>query len=134
LLLVGGPISAAGHVVFFVPYRLTDWLATRPQIRRERQSTWKLLGGAVIYLAWIIILALAAGVVFGVRVGVGVAIGLPVLALVTQFVRDRWKDSRTQAHRYLLLQRKGDIRAQLLARRRKLAEALDRLRGEVRGG
>ncbi len=134
LLLLGGPISAAGHVVFFVPYQLTDWLATRPQIRTECQSTWKLLGGAVIYLAWITILALAAGVVFGVRVGVGVAIGLPVLALVTQFVRDRWKDSRTQAHRYLLLQRKGDIRAQLLARRRKLAEALDRLRGEVKGG
>jgi len=133
LLLVGGPISAAGHVVFFAPYQLTDWLATRPQIRKERQSTWKILGGALIYLAWIALLSIAAGWWFGLRVGVAAALGLPFLALLTQLVRDRWRDARAQAHRFMLLQRKGHVREQLLARRRKLAEALSRLRDDVRG-
>ena len=128
LLFVGGPIAAAGIVVFFVPYRVTDWIATRPRIRLERQSTWKLLGGAVIYLAWIALLSTGVAVAAGPRWGLACATGLPLLAIATQFVRDRWKQARVQARRYLLLRRKGRVRERLLAQRGKLARALDDLR------
>jgi len=131
LLFVGGPISAAGHVVFFVPYRLTDWVATRPRIRIERQSAWKLLGGAALYGAWIAVLAVAAGITFGPKWGIAGAIGLPVLALVAGFVRERWRDARAQARRYMLLQRKGRVRERLLQQRARLARDLDDLRKEI---
>ena len=132
LLAIGGPIAAAGHVVFFLPYRLTDLIATRPGIRIERQSTWKLLGGVVLYLAWIALLSAAAALVLGPKWGIACAVGLPVLALITQFVRDRWYQARTQARRYLLLRRKGRVRERLLAQRARLAATLDELRRSAR--
>jgi len=132
LLFVGGPISAAGHAVFFIPYRITDWIATRPHIRLERQSTWKLLGGAVLYLTWIELLSLAAGIVFGPRWAIATAICLPILAVATQIVRDRWRQARVQARRYLLLRRKGQVRERLLEQRGRLAQSLEELRQSAR--
>jgi 1-acyl-sn-glycerol-3-phosphate acyltransferase len=131
LLFLGGPIAATGIIVFFVPYRLTDWIATRPRIRLERQSTWKLLGGAVLYITWIALLSIGATFALGPRWGVACALGLPVLALATQFVRDRWRQARTQARRYLLLRRKGGVRERLLKERASLARSLDELRKSV---
>jgi 1-acyl-sn-glycerol-3-phosphate acyltransferase len=132
LLCVGGPIAAAGHVIFFLPYRLTDWISTRPQIRLERQSTWKLLGGAVLYVGWIALLSLAAGIALGPKWGLACAAALPLLAIVTQLVRDHWRAARVQARRYLLLRRKGRVRERLLEQRAGLARALDQLRREGR--
>jgi hypothetical protein len=134
LLFVGGPISAAGHVVFFIPYQFTDWIATRPQIRLERQSTWKLLGGAVLYIGWIALLSLAAGVFLGPKWAIGSAVCLPILAVATQIVRDRWRQARKQARRYLLLRRKGRVRERLLEQRGGLARSLDELRRSARAG
>ena len=124
-------LSLAGHLVFFVPYRLTDWIATRPGIRIERQSTWKLLGGAVLYIGWIALLSVAVGIACGPKWGVASAVGLPLLALATQFVRDRWRQARTQARRYLLLRKKGRVRERLLEQRARLAQSLDELRRSV---
>ncbi len=134
LLIIGGPISAAGHVMFYVPYRLTDWHATRPQIRVERQSSWKLLGGFVIYSAWMFLLVLVAWWLIGFRAALAAAVSLPLLAIATQFVRERWRGAWRQAQRYWLLQRTGDARERLLRRRAKLAGRLERLRQEVLGG
>jgi hypothetical protein len=133
LLLVGGPLSAFGHVVFFVPYRVTDWLATRPQIRRERQSTWKLLGGLAVYSTWVLVLAVLAWFLFGLPAALAALVGLPILALVTQLVRERWRGAREQARRYWLLQRTGEVRERLLRRRRKLAQRLEQLRRDIVG-
>ena len=134
LLFVGGPISAAGHVVFFIPYRLTDWIATRPQIRLERQSTWKLLGGAVLYVGWIALLSLAAGILLGPKWAIVSAFCLPILAIATQIVRDRWRQARKQARRYLLLRRKGRVRERLLEQRGSLARSMEELRRSARPG
>ena len=134
LLFLGGPISAAGHVVFFIPYRLTDWIATRPQIRIERQSTWKLLGGTVLYVGWIALLSLAAGILLGPKWAIATAVCLPILAIATQIVRDRWSQARKQARRYLLLRRKGQVRERLLEQRGSLARSLEELRRPARPG
>jgi len=134
LLFVGGPISAAGHVVFFIPYQLTDWIATRPQIRLERQSTWKLLGGAVLYIAWIAVISAAVGIALGPKWAIASAVFLPILALATQIVRDRWRQARKQARRYLLLRRKGRVRERLLEQRGSLARSMEELRRSARPG
>ena len=134
LLFVGGPVSAAGHVLFFIPYQLTDWIATRPQIRLERQSTWKLLGGAVLYIGWITLISLAAGIFLGPKWAIATAVSLPILAVVTQMVRDRWRQARKQARRYLLLRRKGRVRERLLEQRGTLARSLEELRRSARAG
>ena len=128
LLFVGGPISAAGHVVFFIPYQLTDWIATRPQIRLERQSTWKLLGGAVLYIAWICLIAMAVAILLGPKWAIWTAVCLPILAIATQLVRDRWRQARKQARRYVFLRRKGRLRERLLEQRARLARSLEELR------
>ncbi len=132
LLFVGGPIAAAGYVVFFVPYQFTDWIATRPHIRLERQSTWKLLGGAVLYMGWIALLSLAVGITFGPKWAIASAFCLPILAVATQIVRDRWRQARVQARRYLLLRRKGRVRERLLEQRSRLALSLEELRRSAR--
>ncbi|MCL7958609.1 MAG: 1-acyl-sn-glycerol-3-phosphate acyltransferase [marine benthic group bacterium] len=134
LLFVGGPISAVGHVVFFIPYRLTDWIATRPQIRLERQSTWKLLGGAVLHISWIALISLAVGILIGPRWAVFTAVCLPLLAIATQVVRDRWRQARKQARRYMLLRRKGRVRERLVEQRGRLARSLEELRRAARPG
>lgn len=128
LLGVGGPIAASGYVLFFLPYRFTDWIATRPHVPVERQSTWKLLGGAVVYLLWIVLLSVAAGLWGGLAWGLAVAIALPLIALATQLVRDRWRRAMTQARRYLVLRRRGSLRERLLERRARLARSLEELR------
>lgn len=131
--VVGGPVAAAGHVIFLAPYQAVDRLATRPGVRDDVRSTWKLLGGAALYLGWCVLLALAAGASFGVRAGLAAAVGLPVLALVTLAVRERWRDSREALRRYLVLRRSGAVRQRLLARRDELGIELDALRREFVG-
>jgi ABC-type multidrug transport system fused ATPase/permease subunit len=121
-------------VVFFIPYQLTDWIATRPQIRLERQSTWKLLGGAVLYGAWIALIATVVAIFLGPKWAIATAVCLPILATATQIVRDRWRQARKQARRYLLLRRKGRVRERLLEQRRSLARSLEELRRSARAG
>jgi hypothetical protein len=131
LLFVGGPVAVAGVIVFFIPYRLTDWIATRPRIRLERQSTWKLLGGAVLYIGWIALVSGLGAAVLGPKWGIAGAVGLPILALATQFVRDRWRQAHNQARRYLLLRREGRLRERLLEQRAHLARSLEQLRRDA---
>ncbi|MFO7586942.1 MAG: lysophospholipid acyltransferase family protein [Gemmatimonadota bacterium] len=131
--LIGGPIAAAGHVVFFVPYQAVDRVAMRPGVPDDVRSTWKLLGGAALYLGWCVMLALAVGAWLGVRAGLAAVVGLPVLALVTLAVRERWRDSREALRRYLVLRRSGAVRQRLLARREELGIELEALRREFVG-
>ena len=137
LLLVGGPIAAAGHVLFFIPYQLTHWLSTRPGVPTERQSTWKLLGGAALYLSWIVVLSLAVGLWRGMAWGFAAAAALPTIAALTLVVRERWRRAVFQARRYMLLRGRGRLRERLLRKRARLARALEELRSsdatELRG-
>jgi 1-acyl-sn-glycerol-3-phosphate acyltransferase len=128
--LAGAPVAFVGHVLFLVPYQLTDWFSRRPGIPPDIRSARKLLGGGALYLIWCALLALLAGWLFGVPAGIATAVTLPLVAVITLAVRERWRDARRDTRRYLVLRRTGDVRGRLLERRRELAEELERLRRE----
>lgn len=131
--LVGAPIAFVGHVLFFIPYQLTEWFAGRPGVPHDVRSARKLLGGGLLYIGWCVLLALAVGWLTGILPGVAAAVTLPLVALITLAVRERWKDAREEVRRYFVLRRTGDVRGRLLERRRELAEELERLRREISG-
>ena len=61
LYLVGIPfvvLALAGHVTFWVPFRLTRLLTDRARPALDRVSTYKLLYGILTYSAWVFALAL----------------------------------------------------------------------------
>ena len=127
---VGAPLASVGHVLFFIPYQLTDWISRRPGISRDIRSARKLLGGGALYLVWCAVLSFLVGWLFGLPGGIAAAVTLPLLAVITLAVRERWRDAKRDFRRYFVLRRTGDVRGQLLERRRELARELERLRRE----
>lgn len=128
LFLVGGPLAAVGACVFFVPYRLTGWIATRPALNLDVRSTWKILAGTVCYAAWIALLAAVAGVWLGLSVAMAILIGLPILALVTAGIRDSWVDTVRDVRRYRALLADPAVLVHMRERRAVLAESLEVMR------
>jgi len=131
--LAGAPIAFIGHALFLVPYQLTDWFSRRPGIPRDIRSARKLLGGGALYLLWCALLSALAAWLFGIPGGIAAAVTLPLLAVITLAVRERWRDAKLDFRRYFVLRRTGDVRGRLLDRRRELAEELERLRREFSG-
>ena len=129
--LAGAPVAFVGQVLFLVPYHLTDWISRRPGIPRDIRSARKLLGGGALYLAWCAVLSILVGWKFGIPGGIAAAVTLPLLAVITLAVRERWRDAKRDFRRYFVLRRTGDVRGRLLERRRELAEELERLRREI---
>ncbi|MGW8281685.1 MAG: 1-acyl-sn-glycerol-3-phosphate acyltransferase, partial [Gemmatimonadota bacterium] len=131
--LAGAPIAFVGQLLFLVPYQLTDWISRRPDLPRDIRSARKLLGGGALYLLWCALLALLSGWLFGVPAGLAAALTLPMIALITLAVRERWRDAKRDVRRYFLLKRSGDVRNRLLEQRRDLARQLEELRREHSG-
>lgn len=129
----GVPLAVAGHVLFFVPYRVTDAIGAREGLSEDVRATYKLLGGALVYSAWILLIAGAVGVSAGLRSLALALAGFPALGLVTVFVRERWRDDRAKAERFLRLRRSGDLRGRLLLMRRDLAQELEAVRWILAG-
>ncbi|HEX7117529.1 MAG TPA: 1-acyl-sn-glycerol-3-phosphate acyltransferase [Longimicrobiales bacterium] len=129
--LLGAPLGAAGSVVFWPPYRLTSRVEQWASPDLDRRSTYKLLYGALLHLAWIGALSGAAARAGGWRAGLAAAIGLPALALLTVAVRDRWEDARADARRYLLLRGRNGVYERLRSRQREIADRLEALRREA---
>ncbi|MFQ5678846.1 MAG: lysophospholipid acyltransferase family protein [Gemmatimonadota bacterium] len=127
------PLAAAGHLLFFLPYRITGLLPRRAGVERDVQSTYKVLGGILVYGTWILLLATLAGWRLGTWAGLLTALLLPALAFLTLVVRDRWTGARANARSYLLLRGRAQLQRRLLERRRELAERLEALRRELDG-
>jgi hypothetical protein len=128
LFLAGGPLAAAGAVVFFVPYRATGWIARQPGLDPDVRSTWKILAGAVCYTVWVLLITGLVGWWLGLPAALLALVGLPVLALVTSGVRDSWVDASLDVRRYRTLLRSGDVLERLREHRRVLAESLEVMR------
>ncbi len=126
--LLGAPVALLGTGLFFIPYAATDWIGRRPGLSPDIRSARKLLGGGMLYILWCGLLSVLATWWFGIPAGIAAAVSLPLLALLTLAVRERWRDARREVRQYFVLRRSGDVRDELLGRRGELARMLESLR------
>ena len=128
LVLPLGSLAIATLVLFAVPYWSTGWLARLapdPYLR----PIWKVMGGALIYLVWIGLVAGLTGAWIGTATGLLAALGMVGLALGG--IRALERESRViRAVRifFTLRQTPSEARVWLRSERMALVEVLDELR------
>ncbi len=128
LALPLGSLAIATLVLFAVPYWSTGWLARLapdPQLR----PTWMVMGGGLIYLVWIGLMASLTGAWMGTIAGLLAALGMVGLALGgIQAIERESKVIRAVRIFFTLRQTPSEARAWLRSERTALAELLDELR------
>jgi 4-hydroxybenzoate polyprenyltransferase len=99
LAVLLGPVCVLAVLVFAVPYRAVDAIATRRSIEHEIQATVKVMGGAIVHALWIVLLVVFAWAGWGAFAGVGAAVGFPALGIAGLFALERetaaWRAVRT---------------------------------------
>lgn len=130
-LVLGLPLALLGMLLHALPYQLIRLGVRLARPASDVEATYKIAGGVVIYpLAW----AFETWLV-GSALG-GWAAGLLLLALIPAGFsalawRARVEDVAREATALLHFLRRRDLHARLLARRRALAEELERLAAHV---
>jgi hypothetical protein len=120
------PVCVLAVLAFAVPYRIVDMIATRRSIEHEIQATVKVMGGAVLHVLWILLLAFVAWRAWGSAAGFGAALGLPTLALAGVFALERETAAWRAVRIWWALQRVSPATARRVARlETELAALLD---------
>jgi 1-acyl-sn-glycerol-3-phosphate acyltransferase len=113
LLLVSGPMIAAD-------------VATRAAGgNQSERATRHLFTGAALVLLWWLLLAGAGAVLWGWRVGIGLAVALPAIGLGGLAVQQAWSARLHQARRWLLLRFGPERRRRLMDDQAAIARRLD---------
>ena len=125
LAVVLAPLALVGLLLFAVPYGVTSVLARQPA-SLEQRATWNALGGTVIYGAWILGVAVVAGLRSGVPVGVGVFCLLPAVAVASLFAVEREAAMVRIVSAFLALRQTPLVaRARLARQRNNIARVLE---------
>ncbi len=120
------PLAAAALIMFAVPYRLTGYGARSFTKEPDVAATAKVVGGFLIYAAWLLALAAAGWSIAGPRAGLLTALVLPGLAVAGLFAIERESAVLDTVRAWFLLTRtKADTRERLRRRRSELADVLD---------
>ncbi len=114
-------LALAGVAIFWLPYRLTGFLAARARVPEDVRSTFKLLVGALFYLVWTIVLVTVAWLVGGVWTGLAVLILVPSVGISAQYIRERWHAAWNDMRRFMLLRSRRELVQSLRTRQRELA-------------
>jgi hypothetical protein len=94
---------------------------------RDVRSTYKLLGGLVVYLLWLIVLVAAATALADAWTGALVLVAAPALGLAGLWIRERWREAWADARRFFLLRRRPYLLRDLRRRQHEVAERLQAL-------
>ena len=126
--LVLAPPALLGVLSFAPPYRLT-WALSRRAPDLQSRATWQVVGGVVVYGAWIAVLATVAGLWLGAGIGIGVAVVLPIVAFVGLAAFER-EAAVLKLVRAFLASRQTPLRARASLKRQRaaIATVLDRVR------
>ena len=123
--LVQFALAAVAIVVFWIPYRLTGFVAGRMTHDKDTVSTYRVLGGALIFVVWIAALATVAGVIGGWGFAIAAALALPIVAVAGLYAAEHWRWTLVTARRWLLVRRGGAAIIALRNRQAELARRLD---------
>jgi 1-acyl-sn-glycerol-3-phosphate acyltransferase len=129
---LAAPLLLAGRLLFFVPYRATDLVASRAK-GAEMHATVKILGGAAIFLLWNLLLSILAGVWWGAARGIVTFFVLAAFSGAVLIGMQWWDRAIFEARSFLLLRRRETLRQRLLGRRKLLADELEQLRRALGG-
>lgn len=116
-LVALAPVLLAGLIAFFVPYQVIKQVTSRVlRIALEEQATYKVIGAAVIYPLWVLLLALATAWWAGGTAGAAMAVAAPLLAVATLFAWERETAVAETVRSYFARQRMSPAAARALLR------------------
>lgn len=118
------PLAVVGTLIFYPPYWFVGWMEPRYDLPADKRATYKVLGGAVAFGGWILLIAAGLRELLGWRPAVWALVLLPFLGLLTVRIRDRWSDAVADLKRFLVLRGRADLRSRLIARQRELADRI----------
>jgi glycerol-3-phosphate O-acyltransferase/dihydroxyacetone phosphate acyltransferase len=120
------PLCALGLVIFFVPYRLTGFIARRVAQERDVVATAQLFSGFVIYGVWLVAIGAIAWLVSGPSAALVATLVVPAVAVAALFALERESAVLDAVRAWWLLRRPHrETRARLRRRRSELADLLD---------
>lgn len=124
--IVFAPLAIATLLLFAVPYHLTGfaarWFTREPDVA----ATAKVVGGFLIYGAWLAALGVAAAAASMPHPVVIMLVALPAIAVAGLFAIERESAVLDAVRAWFLLTRtRADTRARLRRRRSELADVLD---------
>ena len=128
-------VAVAGFIAWWPPYRLTGIVARAVDRGpgRDGRATYKLIGGLLLYLAWLLVASGLALAWWGPAVAAGVLLGLPAVGIAGLWVRERWGSAWADARRFFMVRHEPRLIADLRWRQRELAERLDTILAASRG-
>jgi len=119
-------LCAVGLLVFFVPYRLTGFVAQLFTRERDVLATAQVFSGAAVYATWVAIVSAIVWWVAGRTAAVTTALLMPVIAIASLFAIERESAVIDAVRAWRLLRRAHrDTRERLRRRRSELADILD---------
>ena len=118
-------LAAVATLLFWVPYRLTGALAGVVAQDRESVSTYRVLGGALVFLAWIALLVIAAALWLGWFAAAGTLVLAPVIAVAGLHAAEQWRWTLVGARQWYMAHGSDPRVAALRTRQRELARRLD---------
>lgn len=127
LMPLAAILAVAGWVLFLVPYRLTGVIVDRIRLEPDTRSTWKLMLGIVIYLAWVGAMVAVAWTVAGVIAALSTLLVVPAVGMLGLLVRESWHGSWQDARRWLRIRSRKDVIETLRADQEDLGRRLTAL-------
>jgi glycerol-3-phosphate O-acyltransferase / dihydroxyacetone phosphate acyltransferase len=120
------PLAAIALIFFAVPYRLTGYVARWFTSEPDVAATAKVVGGFLVYAAWLLGFSAVAWWWSGLTAGLLTLIVLPLFAVAGLFAVERESAVLDAVRAWFLLQRtRADTRERLRRRRSELAGVLD---------
>ena len=127
-------VGTLGWLIWWPAYRLTGAIAVAVGGDRDVRSTYKLLGGMVVYLLWLAALVAVATALGDGWTGALTLLAAPAIGLAGLWIRERWRESWADARRFFLLRERPYLLRDLRRRQHEVAERLQALLVRSRPG
>jgi len=122
--MLGAPVvivTFLGFATFLVPRYATGALTSKMEPTADAESTYKLLLGIPIYTAWVLALSLAGAMISGLWTGLAALVFLPVIGIVSLWVRERWRWAASDVRRFVVLRSRSLVIDELRTEQERLS-------------